>query len=67
MKDDSFYSHQDFYARELMQPPERAERFGPDALVYSEIRARVMVIDAYERGLEDGAIDPDRQSPDVRD
>ena len=49
----SFYEANDFYARELMKPPERASKFGDDALVYSEISARVMVIDAYERGLED--------------
>ncbi len=38
----------------MMQPPEPARGFGPDAWVYSEIRARLMVIEAYERGLREG-------------
>ena len=53
MTNETFYSHQDFYARELMGPPKIAAQFGPKAFVYSEIKARVMVIDAYERGLRD--------------
>ena len=39
---------------DMMKPPERAEKFGPGALVYSEIAARTMVIDAYERGKREG-------------
>ncbi len=39
----------------MMQPPEPAKGFGPDAWVYSEMRARLMVIEAYERGLQDSA------------
>jgi len=37
----------------MMKAPEQARRFGPDAWVYSEISARVMVIEAYERGLSE--------------
>lgn len=39
---------------DMMKPPERAERFGKGALVYSEIAARHMVIEAYERGKREG-------------
>ena len=39
----------------IMKKPARARCFGLEAWVYSEIAAKLMVIEAYESGLKDAA------------
>lgn len=45
-----FYGSKDDQLKGLMKSPDRVEKFGPGAYVYSEIAARAMVIAAYAEG-----------------